>query len=364
MNDVRELCRKHTSLCEESIDAIIEVAGTLKYIADLTRGDVFIDCMGNNGSAVVVAQAKPSTVLSTYSGSVAGCIAQRENEPAVYRVLSDGLPVHDLKAVTQEHKTVKQDVTAITDRSGAVIGALICETDVSGEMQREKKLEAFMSSIQTAQVSPASQGESAMVREAHHRIKNNLQLVASLCNMRLRKLDDPTASAVIKDNINMILTVSAIHDILTHEGMEQSVSVSALLKKLCAHTQSLLLTGSDITLCVCGDDIRVPQEKATAVALVTNELLTNAIRHGCMPQGSGNIRIVLQQGVRYSSVVVEDDGAGFESDSAESGAVKPDKVKHGNGLGIADMIVRDKLGGWLESGRDSGVTKVKFSFII
>ena len=85
MGVIRDLCHKYTVLTEDEISTIEALAPFLQTIADLTDADIFIDCPCRNADSIVVAEAKPSGVPSSYQKSVVGLLAKAENEPAVAR---------------------------------------------------------------------------------------------------------------------------------------------------------------------------------------------------------------------------------------------------------------------------------------
>ncbi len=78
--------------------------------------------------AIVVAESNPTNTPTLYEGSVVGEFAYRKNEPAVLRTLEIGMPTTDMWAITQEYKTVSQNVAPILNKkNGEVIAALIAE---------------------------------------------------------------------------------------------------------------------------------------------------------------------------------------------------------------------------------------------
>ena len=138
---IRELCWTHTALTDDQVDLLERAAAAMQYTADLTGADIFIDCLDREGkTAIVVAHAKPSGVISAYRRTVLGQAALPEKEPAVYHAFRTGMVVRDLKAVTQEDQTVRQDAAPIRDAGGRVIGVMIREKDISSTVTREKKL--------------------------------------------------------------------------------------------------------------------------------------------------------------------------------------------------------------------------------
>ena len=135
MSAIAELCRTHTPLAEEDIAIIEDIARHLQFIADISQADVFIDCpTGKSDRAVVVAQAAPTTARSLYRSSVVGHLALSSNEPAVLFGLLSGLPVIEHRGISQEGTVMQQNVIPIKNGSGATIGVLIREQDITEQV--------------------------------------------------------------------------------------------------------------------------------------------------------------------------------------------------------------------------------------
>ncbi|MEM5769130.1 MAG: histidine kinase N-terminal domain-containing protein, partial [Bacillota bacterium] len=99
---IGDLCRRHTDLTEEDIVLIRGMSAVLKTIANLEEADIFVDCpCREGGDAIVVAEAKPEGVPSSYKKTVTGLMAKPENEPAVARSLTLGVATRQMKATTQ-----------------------------------------------------------------------------------------------------------------------------------------------------------------------------------------------------------------------------------------------------------------------
>ena len=194
---LRELCWTYTGLSGRDMERLEEVAASMQYTADLTGADIFIDCLDRAGeTAIVVAHARPSGLRSAYHRPVLGQAALREREPAVYHAFGTGMVVRDLKAVTQEDKTVRQDAAPIRGEGERVIGVLIREQDISQRVTREKKYQELVRERESRTdsmlgLASAGDGHAIAMKEIHHRVKNNLQLVASILNIQARKTADP-----------------------------------------------------------------------------------------------------------------------------------------------------------------------------
>lgn len=346
----RNELRRRTRLDEAALDRLEQIGELLPMIADLAGADLFVDCM-ENGRMFVAAQAGPSYMPSAYRTSVLGCYAERKDEPAVYRAMETRTPVRDIKAVTQEDSVVRQDVVPITSETGRVIGTLISERDVSRDIRREKKYEALARRVEAGDRETVS-AETVARREAHHRIKNHLQMIASLMNLQARQTDSPEVRRAFQENTSRILSIAAINELLTAH-MSGTVSLRDFLEKL-RHNLTLLY-GADraASLLLEGDNVEVDPDQATDIALVVNELVSNAYRHAYPGRDGGTVRILLKRGEKYSSVTVQDDGSGMPSGREEAG---------GLGLNIVKMLVHDKLGGKIYVTSSSGGTTVTVDF--
>lgn len=354
---LRTLCRQRTSLQDAEISQIEELADKLQYIADLTGCDVFIDCMDKDSQyAFVLAEAKPRGGFSLYQKPVLGQIALPENEPAVYSAFRSGMTIRDLKAITQENRSVKQNVTPVKSTAGKVIGALVREKDVSRSLLDEKKL-TQLSKEKEGRSSPILRQEFdanlVTMQEIHHRIKNNLQMVASILSLQARKSENADMRRAFKENIGRVLSIAAIHDILTNNEADEVIDVKLLIEKIRRNLQSIVENGRSIAIVVRGDDLYVDADKGTAIALAVNELMINALEHGFDGRDTGNIFVSICEGNQYSTIEVQDDGTGFDLSK---------KSKQSLGLDLVSLTVREKLKGTFSIDSSLDGTKALFDF--
>lgn len=136
-NIIEKLCKKYTNLTDGEIETIKKIEVGLQIMANLEDADFFIDCLTTDETtAIVVAEAKPQNVPSSYKKTVVGLLAEPHNEPAVARTFKLGLPTKQMKAVTQEYANVIQTVEPIW-HGDRVIGVLIEEknADENSEMR-------------------------------------------------------------------------------------------------------------------------------------------------------------------------------------------------------------------------------------
>ena len=353
-----EVCRLVTALAEEDICRLERVAEMLPLMAELFQVDVFIDCMERGGVAVVAAQGSPQNVQGLYRKSVVGERAYPDREPAVYQVFQTGMCRYDLKATTQEGREVKQSIVPLTGAAGQIIGVLIAERDISEDVRRAQKyreLERTVENMTSAQLTMRRSDENTVaMREVHHRVKNNLQLIASMLNMQARKAESEDTRRILQENVNRVLSIATIHDILTLAGAQGTyISSTELLEKLRRNFQGLVPDGKAVVIRVDGDELRLFPDCATSVSLVVSELINNAIEHAFPGRESGQIVIRTSYGRMNCSISVEDDGVGFN----------PEEVRRGSlGMGIVKATVTDKLHGTLRVRSGPGGTTVQFDF--
>jgi two-component sensor histidine kinase len=221
--------------------------------------------------------------------------------------------------------------------------------------------------------------KSAMLQEMNHRVRNSLQTVAGLLSMQLRRMDPSSeAATAVRESIARIQSMAAVHDLMVGGDVE-SVSLYELARKVAeAAASTLTRPGFDLTLTIDPDAecIRVGSHEATLLALLFNELISNAILHGFEDRERGEVTIrawveregseeggqagagVPKQAPRRPRIVieVEDDGVGLPEGF--------DLQKHSHlGLNIVQTLVVSDLRGEfkIERGKKGG-TKATISF--
>jgi len=177
--------------------------------------------------------------------------------------------------------------------------------------------------------------KSAVVKEIHHRVKNNLQTIASLLRLQMRRVKSKTVIRAFKESINRISSIALIHEELSKDGIEQ-----VNIKSTIASIMDMILTdmvppNKDIKGELKGPDIYIDANKASSISLCITELIQNSIEHGFSFRKSGAIRIKLDLTDGLVTIFMEDDGLGFN----------PQKSKNSLGLEIIEMITKETLKG-------------------
>ncbi|MDR5682758.1 MAG: GAF domain-containing protein [Armatimonadota bacterium] len=181
---------------------------------------------------------------------------------------------------------------------------------------------------------------SAVVREMHHRVKNNLQTIAMLLRLQMSDGDGPRVREVLTETINRVLGIAAVHEILSLEGF-RTVNLRDVLERI-AHAVVANMTRPDLALEVSveGDDVYFPSQQATSAALVATELIQNALEHAFVGRERGRLTVRVVDAPACVHLEVADDGAGLPAgfDPSRSADL---------GLRIASTLVREDLHGEL-----------------
>ncbi len=199
--------------------------------------------------------------------------------------------------------------------------------------------------------------KSAIIQEMHHRVKNNLQQVASLLRLQMHYVGQRSVEQVLTESLNRILAIASVHELLAREDLD-IISVKKVAEQIIHATQQgILAPNKHILMKIEGVDILLPSAQATSVALILNELVQNAVEHG-FGEGmdDGDIRISLGEDDKTVSLEVSNDGTplpdGFDIRKTDS-----------LGLQIVESLVRGDLQGrfTLTNKGDRTVSSVVFA---
>jgi len=224
-------------------------------------------------------------------------------------------------------------------------GALVAWRSRPGPWSAREQELAEAAAAHAATVLAGARGamRGLFAREVHHRVKNNLQTVASL--LRLAASGDVDPKRALRDSIGRVLAIAEVHDLLTARR-DEDVDSADLVRRLCGMLRGTL----DGTL-ETGPlaPIVLAPERATALALVLCELAANAIEHG-----GGHAYITLKRDGAFVELTVSDHGQG----------PPPPTGTPGQGLSIARALVEVDLGGSLRFEQADGVhATVRFPFV-
>ena len=232
---------------------------------------------------------------------------------------------------------------ALQYRKVAVTGERAKTALIIRDLTEQRRLEQELAFQRTA------------LRELRHRMKNSLQMMASLTRSRGYEAVEPSdAQTALLDTANRLLSLTATLDGVVQVSPEK-VSLLQVLEQVRKYTfQTLLTPARSVAIRVWGQDAEVSAGCAASVALVVNELLQNALKYAFPAGAAGEVEIQLQTDRPLCKITVGDNGVGFRRETARPGGI---------GLELAATIVREKLMGEWKVDTGSGGTKITFDFL-
>jgi len=263
----------------------------------------------------------------------------------VYTYLDVGPPFHDVLLIplTEKGSSLEATIWVVSHDPARKFDA-----EDARMMQRVAVFTA--TALQMARVADDARAEAAnkgvLLTELEHRVKNTLQVTASLIRLQLGGIADPAARAAIESAQRRVLTMGQIHRIGSGAA---AGDLAAVIRSVCDD-----LTGPDLNRRVrveVPEVLHFPAHKAAVVALIVNELITNAVKHA-FGDGAGTVTVTLcRTGPDQAEISVADDGAPLPADALTARA----------GLGL--KLVRglaNQLGG--ELAVETATKRFKVSF--
>jgi two-component sensor histidine kinase len=282
----------------------------------------------------VVAYASPNAV-SAYRRL--GITENVEHRP-LGEVDLDAAPVVEaLRRRVPTDSEVERGGTVVLRRAipllaaGRVTGGLVLLRDVTELRRRERMLLL----------------KEATIREIHHRVKNNLQTVASLLRLQARRMDLPEVREALEESERRIRSIALVHESLSLERGDV-VDFGEVTAELVAMVRDGL-AGPEVSVTLAGSCGSVSAEVATPLAVAVTELVQNAVDHA-FGGGEGRIEVRLAREDGRVIVEVRDDGRGLPPGFTLDRA--------GLGLQIVRTLVESELGGHLSMKVDGGTRAV------
>ncbi len=185
-----------------------------------------------------------------------------------------------------------------------------------------------------------------LVKEIHHRVKNNLQIISSLLHMQRSRIKDETLLAVIQESEDRVQSMSLVHEKLYQSDLMATINFSEYIGSLAEKLISSYSVHENVTLAIESDPLMLSINTAIPCGLIVNEILTNAIKYAFPGNRAGEIRISLKVQNEQISLRIGDNGIGLPAD------LDPQKMKS---LGMKLIqVLTDQIDGEINIERKEG----------
>lgn len=222
----------------------------------------------------------------------------------------------------------------VLNEEGEVYRVAFFARDITVEKEAQLKIEASL------------REKEVLLREIHHRVKNNLASIISLLNLQVKKVDDKDTIAALSDSRDRVRSMSLIHETLFRSENLAEIKVKDYVSTLGTRLlQAMNTSGKQIRMKYDVEDIRLEFDQAIPFGLILNELLTNALKYA-FPEKGGVILVAVQRDGDDLELVVHDNGVGVVNLNMEE--------LESLGLTIVSNLVENQLEGWMECKNDNG----------
>ncbi len=252
----------------------------------------------------------------------------------------------------QHHAEIKEDnlggffmvtVTPIEDEEGNIWGSVHVARDITKRIEMENDLKK------------ALHEKDVLMKEIHHRVKNNLAVMSSLLNLQSRYIKDEAARDIFKDSQSRAKTMALIHEKLYRSGDLKRINMDEYIKDLSRDLFYVHLSNhEDVNLVLDLENIMLDIDTAIPLGLIINELLTNSMKHAFSDNQKGIINVIFRK-VEEEQLLLEvkDNGKGLPSDF---------KVEDSDSLGLRLIYsLTDQICGQIEvDGSQGACFSIKF----
>ena len=214
---------------------------------------------------------------------------------------------------------IEQQNTSKISNQKLAISSLILILSILGFMLYKNIVQKRKISAQNEIIAKALQDKDTLLREIHHRVKNNLQVISSLLFIQSTSLTDEKAKEAIQESRSRVNSMSLIHQNLYKDENLTGIEMSQYLSKLCTNLVSTYdLTDGKIHIQTTVDKLILDVETVVPIGLIVNELITNSLKYAFPNNGTGVVKVQLIETNGALELTVADDGIGLLENKSQN----------------------------------------------
>jgi two-component system, sensor histidine kinase PdtaS len=211
----------------------------------------------------------------------------------------------------QELQTQKQQAQLYLS-----IGGLVILLGVAGLLYRQSALRKKYNGeleIKNREIAKQSAERELLLKEIHHRVKNNLQIISSLLSMQTRSLKDEKMKDAMKESQSRVKTMALIHEKLYQYENLSKINMQEYMQQLSEFLTHTYRSDKDIKITIDAADINLDMDTAIPLGLITNELLSNSLKYAFEDRDYGEITISFSRKELGSyKLLIKDTGKGLD----------------------------------------------------
>lgn len=195
---------------------------------------------------------------------------------------------------------ISSTLTPIYDENGILKKLVVVDTDITAGKNMQKQIETSLKE------------KDILLKEIHHRVKNNLQIIISLLNLQTGYIRDEATLKAVKDGQSRVRTMALVHEKFYQSDELSEINFAEYIEKLCHFLyQSYGDKTSRIEIRIEGDQINLDMDTAMPCGLLINEIVSNAYKYAFPGQSTGTISIILSKSENRITLTIHDNGIGF-----------------------------------------------------
>jgi two-component sensor histidine kinase/ligand-binding sensor protein len=211
--------------------------------------------------------------------------------------------------------------------------------------------------------------KTVLLREVHHRVKNNLTTIIGLVMLQQNSLSDPGTIAQFQELEGRVRSIAMVHDLLYQSQLLSRINFEAYLRNLAERLQDTFAIHDDIEVSVTAPDIAVSLDVAVPCGLIVNELITNAFKYAFPPARRANggppchIAVTAEYDGTFITLSVHDNGVGMVEKPVTAVArdepspeITPSAATGGLGLNLVRLLGQHQLNGQITIDYNEGTT--------
>ena len=165
-----------------------------------------------------------------------------------------------------------------------------------------------------AKLSSTLSQNQLLIKEIHHRVKNNLQVIASLLSMQARKVTDDETKNALKSSKTRVQSMSILHRNLYEGENLKEVRIENYMEQLVENIISTYTIADDIQFELDIDPLAMDVDAMIPLGLISNEIICNAVKHAFVGRKKGKLFVSLKERENEIILTIQDDGVGFQGD--------------------------------------------------
>ncbi len=218
----------------------------------------------------------------------------------------------EIESKSGQKKWASSTLTPILNEKGQLKNIVVIDTDITLRKNMEE------------QIREALEEKGVLLREIHHRVKNNLQIIISLFNLQTSYVQDENAYKALKEGQDRIKSMALIHERFYQTDGLSKIDFDDYIKRLAENLmQSFKVTPDKVTLNIHAEKISLDIDTAVPCGLIINEIVSNSLKHAFKDGRIGEINIsLIQTTENHFRLIIADNGvglpAGFSAESSDS----------------------------------------------